>query len=276
MGSPCDRAIGQYEQMSAGKLFRVACLVVLATTTLCVSVTPAFAAGDSTLDALIVKQPPGGWRSSPAAAAAVVESEKRVVSALAGRSIRAAAEVWDGTGNDALVVILVGGLPAMSSSERALNAREAVISACTTATGNPPASVHAFAQIRTASEAVCSSKTATGESVSVITVSWVTGNVMAIVLSNGLSPDTAHSLALAQAGALPNTGVRHIREFDALLPLGVALPLVLIGLLAIGLAIRSARRNRPVPDAYVWVNGMAAVVPSLGRAESAALQEPDA
>lgn len=218
---------------------------------------PASAAGDPALDRLVVTDPVPGWALLPSPALQnVVSFEDRTISDLSGQTATAAAEGWQGAdAEQRLIVVLIrfpGGIPFVVR-----NLREAVIAACTSSTGNAPTTpVRSYTPIPGAEEAECSGTNVAGNAISGTSMSWVRGNVVALLEGVGLPQGQVQSVALRQSTALPATGVRETSSHSGIV-IGVAaavLAVVVVGLVA--LMARTRRRAHAAATVTVpWAPG---------------------
>jgi len=181
-------------------------LVVVATTAVLVlSSTTAFAAGDATLDHLIVKNPVPGW--APLASEVldqVVALEVRTLSSITNKTVQVGAEGWH-EGANTFLVIIANLRDAIPSADR--EARQAVISACTTASNNPPKSVGSYAPIPGASEAACVGQSASGSAITATAMAWTDKNLFTIMIGSGLSRQQVEAIAERQNGVIPRNGL---------------------------------------------------------------------
>jgi hypothetical protein len=213
--------------------------------------SPAGAAGDPALDRLIVANPLPAWSPLPGAQLqSLVSYEDRAGSAVAG-SATSAAEGWQGPGpGQRLIVAMVRF--AANVPEPVRNAREAVIAACASATGNAPTSVHAYGAVPGSEVATCAGTGADGTTLTATNVAWARGNVLVILIATGLATSEAESVAVTQDAAIPQTGVRESSsDTGTVVVVGVAAVVAGIGL-GLGLTVR-ARRRRTATVAMVPV-----------------------
>jgi hypothetical protein len=204
---------------------------------------PASAAGDATLDRLIVNDANPGWEPLPSNFSEELASlEQRSVSSVSGESVSVAAQGWhDGAAR--LVVILVRFSDDVPVADR--NARAAVISLCASATGNSPTAVEPFAGIEHSAEGNCTGKTASGDALSAFSISWAKRNVFVIVSGSGLSQSEVEAVATGQDAALPAGGVmQDSHSSNAALGFAVIGGVVVAAAVGIGLFISRSRKRK--------------------------------
>jgi hypothetical protein len=212
----------------------------------CTSASALGAAGDTTLDRLIVKSPVPGWDPIDAARIEhVAATESQVISAAANEPVKVAVRGWQ-SGRSSIVIILSRFPQDVPTPD--LNARQAVISACTSATNSSNSNVHVYEGLATASEASCTGRTANGTPLSVDNLSWAKRNVFALIISSGLPAAEVEAIAGGQDALIPASGVSRDSGSAASVIGGAVFAIVVVLIIGVPIAlfVRS-RRNKPVP-----------------------------
>jgi hypothetical protein len=227
------------------RLLRLGILLLLTIGLSLAVTTPASAAGDPGLDRLIVSNPIAGWGPLPSSLLqSLVSYEDKTVSSVSNQTVATAAEGWQGAESEQrLIVALIAFPKPIPYVTR--NAREAVISACTSSTGNPPASsVQAYAMIPGSQEAQCSGTNVDGDVITGTSLSWVKGNVMVFLEGVGLPRAEVQIVALRQNVALPATGVPEQSSNTALIVGIVGAAAVVVILILVVMVLWTRRRRR--------------------------------
>jgi len=206
--------------------------------------SPAGAAGDPTLDRLIITSPvPGLPPINPPSLSAAATNLEHEEQSTYGVTVRVALQGWGAAGGD-IVVIALASFPAGIPAGGDTDSGQSVGRVCTGSGAGAPASVAAVADLPNSAEGLCIGATGSGQKDEAVVV-WVKANVLGVVISIQLPTAQAASIALDQDQALPAGGVGKSGHTELLLILGglavVAVAAVLV------LVARARRRATPFP-----------------------------
>ena len=232
-----------------------AALVTLTMTTAAVTAltaTPAGAAGDPSLDRLLLVNPVPGWGLlSPGVLRSLVSFEDRTESAATNEPATSAVEGWQGDSDTQRLILVMVRLPT-NIPYVDHNSREGVIAGCASATGNSPTDVGPDADVPGSEEGSCSGTNQLGHTIDATVMTWIRGNVIVFLIGVGLPTAHVESIAFHQDRAIPASGVQDASSETGVVVAVVAGLVVAVGLVTTVLLRRRAQRRRAAASVPAW------------------------